>query len=455
MYWNRVTRKTGSRTNDRSLSARLSRWLALQTLLGLAIVATLVYVGTATNLRARQSIALAQKEESVRHVLDEASRDRDVDNLLHKLDDHLIVHKELSLSLTSEDGQILYRSPGYTERDFGTAIHKSDFEARDPDGKPIRAQLILSTRDDDRLLSTLGWTLLATALLTAVSVSAGSFYLVRAGLKPVQDLIEQTGRISAAGLGARLDGSAQPQELRPLVEQFNALLIRLEAAWQQLEGFNADVAHELHTPMTNLITNSELALRGPAGIDALREGLASNLEEAQRLAGIVNDMLFLSRADRGANARRVEIASLAALASDVIEYHEASILEAELTVDLQGDADGAFDVPLIKRALSNLLGNATRYADRGSTLTIAIERHATDRVRLSVTNRGPCIEAQHLGRLFDRFYRVDASRQQSDTHHGLGLAIVAAIARMHGGAPGVESADGQTTVRLDLRATQA
>ncbi len=455
MYWNRVTRKTVSGANDRSLSARLSRWLALQTLLGLAIVATLVYVGTATNLRARQSIALGQKEESVRHVLDEASRDRDVDNLLHKLDDHLIVHKELSLSLTSEDGQVLYRSPGYTERDFGTAIHKSDFEARDPDGKPIRAQLILSTRDDDRLLSTLGWTLLATALLTAVSVSAGSFYLVRAGLKPVQDLIEQTGRISAAGLGARLDGSAQPQELRPLVEQFNALLIRLEAAWQQLEGFNADVAHELHTPMTNLITNSELALRGPAGIDALREGLASNLEEAQRLAGIVNDMLFLSRADRGANARRVEIASLAALASDVIEYHEAAILEAELTVDLQGDAEGAFDVPLIKRALSNLLGNATRYADRGSTLIIAIERHAADRVRLSVTNQGPCIEARHLGRLFDRFYRADASRQHSDTHHGLGLAIVAAIARMHGGAPGVESADGQTTVRLDLRATQA
>ena len=124
----------------------------------------------------------------------------------------------------------------------------------------------------------------------------------------------------------RLDGAEQPLELVPLIDQFNALLERIENAYSQMEGFNADVAHELCTPLATLIANNELALRRPEQED-MREVLASNLEELHRLTAIVNDMLFLSQADRGVGARRAPVVSLASMAADVLDYHEAALAE--------------------------------------------------------------------------------------------------------------------------------
>ena len=170
------------------------------------------------------------------------------------------------------------------------------------------------------------------------------------------------------------------------------------------------------------------------------------------MAGIVADMLFLSHADRGESARRIQVASMAALASEVIDYHEASLQEAGLQVQIEGDASAQVDARLLRRALSNLLGNATRYARSGSTIEVLIEEvPQMHRLHLSVRNHGQQIEATHLPRLFDRFYRSDASRSQADRNHGLGLAIVSAIARMHGGEAFVSSDEqGITTIGISL-----
>jgi two-component system heavy metal sensor histidine kinase CusS len=178
--------------------------------------------------------------------------------------------------------------------------------------------------------------------------------------------------------------------------------------------------------------------------------LGSNLEDLHRLAGLVNDMLFLSRADRGERARRRPVDSLAELVTEVIEFHEASLLEAGVSARVRGDGMGAFDAGLIRRALSNLLANATRFAERRSVIEVDIEAVSSGSVRLSVRNVGPVIPAEHLPRLFDRFYRADQAREQGDTNHGLGLAIVEAIARMHGGNCFVQSSAGRTTVGVCL-----
>jgi len=231
-----------------------------------------------------------------------------------------------------------------------------------------------------------------------------------------------------------------------LVAQFNALLIRLDDAYQQLEGFNADVAHELRTPLATLIGETELALNRERSLSDLRDVLGSNLEDLHRLAGMVNDMLFLSRADRGEHPRRRPVSSLAELVTEVVEFHEASLQEAGVSAHVSGDGSGAFDAGLIRRALSNLLANATRFAERGTVLEVVIKPDGNDRICLSVHNKGPVIPPEHLPRLFDRFYRVDRAREHGDHHHGLGLAIVAAIARMHGGAPFARSAAGSTCV---------
>ena len=282
-------------------------------------------------------------------------------------------------------------------------------------------------------------------------------WLVQRELRPLASLAAQTRAISPRRLDQRLHLAREAEELQPMIEQFNGLMGRLELAYAQLEGFNADVAHELRTPLATLIGETEVALSRERSAESLRETLLSNLEEMQRLSAMVNDMLFLASADRGAVARRGAPVSLAALAQQVCEYHEAPLEEAGLQLRVEGDATLPVDEPLFKRALSNLLGNATRFADRGSTVLVRIEggQGATraEQVKVVVHNRGQAIEPQQLPRLFDRFFRGDASRCcPEEQHRGLGLAIVAAIARMHAGRTLAESDAGVTRVGFTLAA---
>jgi two-component system heavy metal sensor histidine kinase CusS len=278
---------------------------------------------------------------------------------------------------------------------------------------------------------------------------------VRRQLRPLHELAAQTRAISPRGLHQRLALVDPAEELLPWIDQFNALMGRLEQAYAQLEGFNADVAHELRTPLATLIGETEVALSRERSAESLRDTLASNLEEMQRLSAMVNDMLFLSHADRGAAARRGAPVSLAELARQVAEFHEGTLDEAGLRLAVEGDAVVAVDEPLVKRALSNLLGNATRFAAPGSTVQVRIAPHdgAPSEVGLVVQNRGQPIEPQLLPRLFDRFFRAEESRCCDDQqHHGLGLAIVAAIARMHAGRTLARSADGVTEVGFTIAA---
>ncbi|MGL6291200.1 MAG: ATP-binding protein, partial [Silanimonas sp.] len=210
-------------------------------------------------------------------------------------------------------------------------------------------------------------------------------------------------------------------------------------------SFNADVAHELRTPLATLIGETELALARDRPAEDLRETLHSNLEELHRLRGIVNDMLFLSRADRGAEARREPVPGVAVLAAEVVEFHEAAIDEAGVRVDIDGDAAFDLDAALVKRALSNLLGNALRFAERGSTVRIRIALAIDDSLVLTVDNAGPPIADDEAPRLFERFYRSAAGREHG-LGHGLGLAIVAAIARMHRGDVEARSLSGRTRI---------
>jgi two-component system heavy metal sensor histidine kinase CusS len=160
-------------------------------------------------------------------------------------------------------------------------------------------------------------------------------------------------------------------------------------------------------------------------------------------------MLFLSRADRGAKARSEQIESLASLSAEVVDYHSAAAEEAGVGFSIAGDARLRCDPGLVRRALSNLLANATRYAERGSDIVVEISS-SFDRIELVVSNRGQTIPSEHQSRLFERFYRADPSRSDAVQHHGLGLAIVAAIARMHDGKAFVTSQQGVTRVGLRL-----
>ena len=437
-----------------SLGQRLSIWLAVQSFAGLALVSAAVYAVTASNLDSRQLAELQQKSEAVQVSLSGFAADASMAEVKQMLDHFVAGHADISLTLTSAPGQALYAS-----RDVrvGSSMRRAGFEMPwklSPSGR-IQGEFALDIGADNQLLRWLALTLLAAVVVGATIVSISGFWLVRRGLAPVRGLSRQLQAMAPDMSGLRLDGSTQPVELQALVEQFNLLLARVERAYMQLDGFNADVAHELRTPLTTLIGASEIALNRPRAAPELRDMIGSNLEELQRLSTIVNDMLFLSNADRGSRARREAVASLAALVGEVIEYHDASVQDAGLQVRLEGDAAGAFDAALLRRAMSNVLGNATRYAEKASTIRVTIVPGTGSRVRLSVSNVGPTIAAEHVPRLFDRFYRGEAARQHSDMNHGLGLAIVAAIARMHGGEPFALSANGRTTVGIEIEVAAA
>jgi two-component system heavy metal sensor histidine kinase CusS len=297
------------------------------------------------------------------------------------------------------------------------------------------------------------WVMVVATLAVGAVVAFGAGWHVRRALRPLKQLAAQTRAISPQHLDQRLVMDDAAEELRPWIDQFNALMERLERSYAQMEGFNADVAHELRTPLANLIGQTEVALSRERDVASLRDTLLSNLEEMQRLSAMVNDMLFLSNADRGAVARRGAPVSLAALAQQVAEFHEAPLEEAGLSLRIEGDATLAVDESLFKRALSNLLGNAARFGRRGSTVLVRIAPEAQDHVQVVVQNEGEAIDAQSLPRLFDRFFRAEASRTCCDTqHHGLGLAIVAAIARMHAGHTLAEHQGGVTRVGFTLAA---
>jgi two-component system heavy metal sensor histidine kinase CusS len=261
--------------------------------------------------------------------------------------------------------------------------------------------------------------------------------------------------LSPRQLSQRLNVAELPIELAALADAFNGALSRLETAYTKLEAFNADVAHELRTPLTNLIGQTQVALSRRRTAGDLEEVLQSNLEELDSLRGIVNDMLFLARADQGEVATGLVRTSVAAEVGKTIEFFEFVLDDMRMTVNIEGDteAEASLDTARFRRAMTNLLQNAVQHTEGGGSITVRIESRPHS-VRIGVSNPGAPIDSVHLPRLFDRFYRVDAARHDNgDRHgHGLGLAIVKAVASMHGGDVFASSNDGVTTIGFSVLA---
>lgn len=291
--------------------------------------------------------------------------------------------------------------------------------------------------------STLKW-LLGLSALGVLLASLLGHWIARLGLWPVHRLSEEARRISPRQLSQRLQLSPLPAELRELVGAFNGALDRLEQAYVRLESFNADVAHELRTPLTNLIGQTQVALSRERSGEHYEEVLQSNLEELERLRAIVNDMLFLARADQGRLACEREETSLAGEIATTVDFLEVIFDEAGVGIEVRGEARALVERALFQRAVTNLLYNAAQHTAAGGTLRVGVERRG-DEVRVAVSNPGVPIADEHRRHLFERFYRVDAARSNSEANHGLGLSIVKAVASMHGGSVFVDSADGWNT----------
>jgi two-component system heavy metal sensor histidine kinase CusS len=321
------------------------------------------------------------------------------------------------------------------------------------DGNRPQVTLVL-VKDPMRFLETLDGfrnALIALGSGGVLAVALLGFGIARLGLRPLDRLSRQAQALDPSHQEQRLDLSPMPAELSKLTGSFNGALARLETAYQQLEAFNADVAHELRTPLTNLIGQTQVTLTRERSATELEEVLSSNLEEMERLKAIVNDMLFLARADQGAAATRLVTTSIAAEVGKVLDYLEPLIDERGVHIRLRGDESACVETALLRRALSNLLQNAIEHSTSGAEVTVAITRQG-EKILVAVSNPGNEIEGRHLAHLFDRFYRVDSARRNPGGNHGLGLAIVKAIALMHRGSVFARSEQGRNTFGFTLAA---
>jgi two-component system heavy metal sensor histidine kinase CusS len=309
-----------------------------------------------------------------------------------------------------------------------------------------------------RTLRVFASALAAFGLASLVAVVIVGTWIARVGLKPLQRLSLEAAGLRPKAHAQRLQVSSLPPELENFAVAFNGAIGRLEDAYRQLETFNADVAHELRTPLANLIGGTQVALSRPRGVHELEEILQSNLEELEALRRIINDMLFLARADEGEVATGLVATPLAQEVKKTIDFYEVLLEEQGAAVDIEGDvgAEAPIDRALVRRALSNLLQNAIEHAEPRSRIVIEIRRLAAE-VWVSVSNRGEPLTDAQLLRLFDRFYRVDAARNvRGRPHgHGLGLAIVKAVATMHGGHVRATSERGTTTIGFSVPAGRA
>jgi len=289
-----------------------------------------------------------------------------------------------------------------------------------------------------RLAIILGVGIIISALLGAL--------IAKRGLRPLQRMTETIERISISQLHARMDPHDWPRELTQLVGAFNNMLGRLERSFNQLKQFSADLAHELRTPIHHLVVETEISLSRGRTLEEYRETLVSNLEEYATLTSLIDRLLFLARAENPQTAINYIDINLPEELAAIIEFHEAVAEEKHMTITLNcPPLSLPVDTVLFQRAVNNLLSNALKYSRPQDHVSINVTADE-QKVYISVKDSGSGIEAEHLPRLFDRFYRVDFARTKKEGGHGLGLAIVKSIMELHQGQVTVESIIGDGTV---------
>ena len=279
------------------------------------------------------------------------------------------------------------------------------------------------------------WLALATGALLAFLLG---WLVSERGLRPVRQLTRRALAIDVQHLHLRIEDSAELSELRALSEALNQMLARLEAGFAQLSRFSEDLAHEMRTPLSNLMGQTQQTLRRVRSLEDYQSLLASNQEEYERLARMINNMLFLARTEQVDAAIHRQDIDLAETVEQLGDYFEGVAEEHQMRVVNEASGSLHADPDLLRRALANLIANALRYGATGTEVRVSSERTA-DNVVITVENSGEPIAAEHLPRLFDRFYRCDPSRAQPGDSGGLGLAIVRSIMQLHGGEVRVTS----------------
>lgn len=336
-----------------------------------------------------------------------------------------IARREPVITTTATNGQDEWRlvayAPGSESAEYVIVVAES------------RRELI------DRMLALRKIFLLSLPAMLLMAGLAG-YLLARKSLAPIAGMTTQAERIGAKNLHERLPVKNKNDEIGRLARVFNELLARLESSFDGMRQFTADASHELRTPLAIIRGEADVALSQEREPGEYRETLAIIQDEAQRLSGIVEDMLALARADAGQRRLKLEEFYFNDLIEECVRSARALALNKNISLNFEPSGDIPFrgDEGLLRRMILNLLDNAIKYTPNGGTVSIKFWRD-NDQVKLRVADNGIGISADAAARVFERFYRADKARSRSDGGSGLGLPIVKWIAEAHHGSISLES----------------
>jgi heavy metal sensor kinase len=450
------------------LRLRLTLWYGTALALILVVFATILYMVTARGLR-------DQVDQSLEETAMTAVRSLEERGFLPLLSEEELLSQFPELAridkffqIFSPSGTITIRSPSIKQHDVPlsrTALDvalmgKSIFEsAKYPNEPPLRLisvpivyrgtlmyiiQVGTSLESVEETLHRLLVVLLITMPVALAVSLAGGWFLAGRALRPVDAITLAAQRIAAGDLTQRLSTLNSSDEIGRLASTFNDMISRLDTSFRQVRQFSSDASHELRTPLTVMKGETELVLRRPRTTEDYQTVLESNLEEIDRMTNIVDELLFLSRADMGQVKMDRKPVRMESLVEDI--HRQACLLgqdrDIQVVLGTMMPATVLADELRLRELLLNLVDNAVKYSKPGGKVEITLIVDGRE-VHLNVLDHGIGIPQEAIGRIFDRFYRTDEARVHTKKGTGLGLAICAWIAEAHQGRIEVKSQVGQ------------
>ncbi|HJV85337.1 MAG TPA: heavy metal sensor histidine kinase [Noviherbaspirillum sp.] len=415
---------------------------------------------------------LKGKMELARDALRIARSPADLDMFSQHLDDALTGHAPISLAIRRADGRHVVAvghaefpdamlRPATANSMAGAVWTNSEgktfrgisglAQVQIKDWSPAVIGVAIDMSPHEHFMASFQRAFWSVVVLAAIINGLLGWGAVRRELAPVRTIRQRASEITASHLDQRLDVESVPPELVELVQTLNAMLGRLEESFQRLSDFSSDLAHELRTPVSNMLTQTQVILSRVRSADEYREILYSNAEEFERLSRMMSDMLFLAKADHGLVSPFKEEVDIAAEVRDLFSFFEVVAEGRDIRLAITGEGNVTGDRALLRRAISNVVSNAIRHTRESGMVRASIKvPPEKNELVLCIENTGDPIPPEHIPRLFDRFYRADSSRQGSSEGAGLGLAIARSILALHRGTVNVHCADGLTCFEMHL-----
>lgn len=319
-------------------------------------------------------------------------------------------------------------------------------------GRGYTLQIAQDRTTDEQFEKRFGLLVGAVLVVGMFASAALAVTVTKRGLRPLATMTRSLKRVGPDRLDERVPPHEWPRELQPVAIAFDDMLDRLESSFTRLSQFSADLAHELRTPIANIRGEAEVALTRPRTPNEYQAVIESSVAECERLSGIIDNLLFLARAEAAEGQVHRQSFDARAAAEKIVSYYEAIAEDHQVQIGCEGSATISADPLLVNRVLSNLVENALHHMPDGGAIALVIAARAAG-TEIVVRDNGSGIAAEHLPRVFDRFYRADPSRSAEGS--GLGLALVKSIVELHGGTVAIASAlDRGTSVTLHFPAAR-